>query len=166
MTLYWQAERPASNGTAMKTSGMNPLTFTLVCIAGWMNRRQQLIIDSLQEEVRILKEQLNGPPIVKEWSIAEHRGCRRLPVRTTLTLAKGHHMPHQESDIERLEEQFPPMSGTAFAEARARVLASGQSLLQSENGSLYEVFPDGRKVFQKRLEPPTSVTPGTRINIR
>ena len=75
-------------------------------------------------------------------------------------------MPHQDDDIERLEEQFPPLSGAAFAEARAKVLASGQSVLQSENGALYEVFPDGRKIFLKRLEPPTTVTPGATITIR
>ena len=37
---------------------MNPLPFLLVCCAGWMNRRQQLVIEYLQEEIRVLKEQL------------------------------------------------------------------------------------------------------------
>ena len=45
-------------------------------------------------------------------------------------------------------------------------ITSGQSVLQSENGSLYEVFPDGRKVLLKRLEPQTPVIPGTTIKIR
>ena len=75
-------------------------------------------------------------------------------------------MPDQEDEIERLESQFPAVSGSAFAAARARVLASGQSVLQTENGFLYEVFPDGHKVLLKRVEAPTVVTPGTKLTIR
>jgi hypothetical protein len=35
----------------------NPLALLLVCLAGWMNRQQQNVIEYLQEEVRVLKEQ-------------------------------------------------------------------------------------------------------------
>ena len=41
---------------------MNPLSFLLVCFAGWMNRRQQAVIEYLQEEVRVLQEQLGKRP--------------------------------------------------------------------------------------------------------
>ena len=41
---------------------MNPATFLLVCIAGWMNRQQQLVIEYLQEEIRVLREQLGKRP--------------------------------------------------------------------------------------------------------
>ena len=41
---------------------MNPLSFLLVCFAGWMNPRQQAVIEYLQEEVRVLREQLGKPP--------------------------------------------------------------------------------------------------------
>jgi hypothetical protein len=75
-------------------------------------------------------------------------------------------MADEENDILRLEEQFPPVSGSAFAAARQRVLASGQSVLQSEDGSIYEVFPDGTRRFVKKTEPPTSVAPGKKIAIR
>ncbi|HAM73265.1 MAG TPA: hypothetical protein DCM86_16640 [Verrucomicrobiales bacterium] len=75
-------------------------------------------------------------------------------------------MPDQEEEIERLERQFPALSGEAFAAARERVLASGQSVLQVEGSSLYEVFPDGRKVFLKHVEAPTTVIPGTKLTIR
>lgn len=37
---------------------MNPLTYLLVCFGGWMNRQQQAVIEYLQEEVRVLQEQL------------------------------------------------------------------------------------------------------------
>jgi hypothetical protein len=35
---------------------MDTLRFVLVCLAGWMNREQQLVIDYLQEEVKILRD--------------------------------------------------------------------------------------------------------------
>ena len=71
-----------------------------------------------------------------------------------------------ESDIQALESQFPPLSGQAFADARERVLASGQSVLQSENGIIWRVFPDGRREQVKEIEPPTSATPGDKLTIR
>jgi putative transposase len=39
---------------------MLPLRFVLVALAGWMNRQQRDVIDYLQEENRVLREQL-GP---------------------------------------------------------------------------------------------------------
>ena len=41
---------------------MTPLRFLLVCFAGWMNHRQQLVIEYLQEEIRVLQEQLGKRP--------------------------------------------------------------------------------------------------------
>lgn len=38
----------------------DPLAFLVICVAGWMNRNQQDVIDYLQEEIRVLKE-LVGP---------------------------------------------------------------------------------------------------------
>jgi hypothetical protein len=75
-------------------------------------------------------------------------------------------MSNQESEIQKLESQLPPLSGIAFAAARERVLASGQSVLQSEDGVVYEVFPDGRRVVVKQIEKPSSVTQGSMITIR
>lgn len=70
-----------------------------------------------------------------------------------------------EQRIRNLEDQFPLASAAAFAEARARVLASGQSILESEDGAIYRVFPDGRKEFVKEIEPPTQVIPGTKFEL-
>ena len=47
--------------------------------------------------------------------------------------------------------------GSAFAAARDRVLASGQSVLQSEGGFIYRVFPDGRKELVKQIDPPVGI---------
>lgn len=65
-----------------------------------------------------------------------------------------------DQEIQALESQFPPVSGQAFADARALVLASGQCVLQSEGGFVFRVFPDGRKELVKQIEPPTPVKAG------
>ena len=70
-----------------------------------------------------------------------------------------------DQDIQELESQFPAVSGQAFATARDHVLASGQSVLQSERGTIYRVYPDGRKEVVKQIEPPTSATPGSKFTI-
>jgi len=75
-------------------------------------------------------------------------------------------MPNNEDDMQRLEREFPMISGQAFAAARERVLASGQSVLQSENGLIVRVYPDGRKEPVKQIEPPTAVKRGTVLTIR
>jgi hypothetical protein len=75
-------------------------------------------------------------------------------------------MADQTNNIEKLEAQFPAVSGSAFAAAREQVLASGQSVLQSEDGCIYEVFPEGRRVPVKQIEPPTPAVSGRKINIR
>ena len=71
-----------------------------------------------------------------------------------------------DQDIQTLENQFPAVSGSAFAAARAKVLESGQSVLQSENGVIYEVFPNGRRKEVKKIEPPTQFVIGSVFTIK
>jgi len=71
-----------------------------------------------------------------------------------------------DQDIQLIESQFPAVSGSAFAAARKQALASGQSVLESRDGVIYEVFPDGRKVPVKKIEPPTPVVSGSIFTIR
>lgn len=71
-----------------------------------------------------------------------------------------------ERDFQTLENRFPAVSGSAFAEARGRVLASGQSVLQSEAGFIYEVFPNGDRKVVKQIEPPERFAPGQIFTIR
>jgi hypothetical protein len=66
-----------------------------------------------------------------------------------------------DHDIQVLESQFPAVSGAAFAAARRSVLASGQSVLQSEGGMVVRVFPDGHREMVKEIEPPTLLKTGT-----
>ena len=78
---------------------------------------------------------------------------------------KASKMPKHESEMQRLENQFPAASGLAFAAAREQVLASGQSVLQSEHGVIYEIHPDGTRRRVKNIEPPTSVVAGSKIQL-
>lgn len=71
-----------------------------------------------------------------------------------------------DQELQQLENQFPALSGQAFAAARQRVRAAGQTVLQSEGDVVVRVFPDGRKEVVKRIDPPTPVKPGTRLTIR
>lgn len=71
-----------------------------------------------------------------------------------------------DHDIQLLESEFAAVSGQAFAEARRMVLASGQSVLQTEGAAIYRVFPDGRKEVVKEIEPATEGKPGTIYQIR
>ena len=41
---------------------MNALQLLLICLAGWLNHNQQLVIEYLQEEVKVLREQLDKKP--------------------------------------------------------------------------------------------------------
>jgi hypothetical protein len=70
-----------------------------------------------------------------------------------------------DQDIQKLEIELPALSGSAFAEARQKVLASGLPVLQSEGDTIYRVFPDGRKEFVKKIEPPTAITPGSKFTL-
>ena len=51
-----------NSGVSVQSPRMTPLRFLFVCFAGWMNHRQQLIIEYLQEEIRVLQEQLGKRP--------------------------------------------------------------------------------------------------------
>lgn len=68
-----------------------------------------------------------------------------------------------EEAISFLEEHIPELADVAFKQAYWAALASGSSVLVSENGDLIEVFPDGKHKFIKRLPPATPVTRGQRL---
>ena len=42
------------------TLALDPFRLLLISLAGWVNQQQQDVIDYLQEENRILREQLGG----------------------------------------------------------------------------------------------------------
>src|SRR5215467_8832714 len=41
-------------------AGLDPFTFLIISIAGWMNQRQQQVIQYLVEENRVLREQIGN----------------------------------------------------------------------------------------------------------
>jgi hypothetical protein len=72
-------------------------------------------------------------------------------------------MALSEEAISFLEEHIPELADVAFKQAYWAALASGSSVLVSENGNLIEVFPDGKHKFIKHLLPATLVTRGQRV---
>ena len=41
-------------------AGLNPFSFLVVSVAGWINQRQQQLIEYLVEENRVLREQIGN----------------------------------------------------------------------------------------------------------
>jgi hypothetical protein len=74
-------------------------------------------------------------------------------------------MSESEKALRLSEEELPAKAGEVFAAARARVLASGQSVVESRNEFLYEVFPDGREIVLKQIEPPRKYRVGQKFII-
>ncbi len=71
-----------------------------------------------------------------------------------------------DDELDRLERAFLEQAPEAFADARRLALESGQSILESEGEAIYEVFPDGRRVFVKSIGPATPAIPGQKYTIR
>jgi hypothetical protein len=69
-------------------------------------------------------------------------------------------MPLSEQSMTFLEEHIPELAQSAVTQAYWQALASGNSVLQSENGTIYELFPDGTQKIVKAITPPTAVRVG------
>lgn len=75
-------------------------------------------------------------------------------------------MSLSEEAMNFLEKHIPELADVAFKQAYWAALASGSSVLISENGSLVEIFPDGTRKFIKHLPPATPVTRGQKFRIQ
>lgn len=75
-------------------------------------------------------------------------------------------MTLSEEAICFLEEHIPELGCIAFKQAYWAALASGSSVLISENGNLVEIFPDGKQKFIKHLPPSIPVIRGQRLEIQ
>ena len=71
-----------------------------------------------------------------------------------------------EKTLRHVEESVPELVQSAVTRAYWRTLASGHSVLESEDGTLYEVAPDGSRRFVKEIAPSTPVTPGEKRELR
>ncbi len=72
-------------------------------------------------------------------------------------------MALSEEAMTFLEEHIPELADVAFKQAYWATLASGCSVLVSENGDLVEVFPDGKQKFVKHLPPAIPVIRGQKL---
>jgi hypothetical protein len=72
----------------------------------------------------------------------------------------------REEEIDELERRIPEWAGVAFAQAYRRTLAAGHSVLVSDDGIIYEVFPDGTRKKIKQIESPTRMVKGSRWRIQ
>ena len=75
-------------------------------------------------------------------------------------------MPLSEEEIDYLEAHIPELADAAFTQAYWQALAAGSSVMISEGGALYEVFPNGERRFVKHVEPPMRVTVGEKWVLR
>ena len=73
---------------------------------------------------------------------------------------KEHTVTTPEQTMRFLEEHIPELAESAVTQAYWQALASGSSVLESDNGVIYEVFPDGTRQLVKTTPPPSAVTLG------
>ena len=74
-------------------------------------------------------------------------------------------MSMTEESMRFLEEHIPDLADAAVKQAFWQALATGSSVLVSEEGALVEMFPDGTRKVLKQLEPQTTVTLGQRMEL-
>ena len=53
-------------------AGLNPFSFLIISIAGWINQRQQQVIEYLIEENRVLREQIGK----RRMRFSDNQRCR------------------------------------------------------------------------------------------
>ena len=70
-----------------------------------------------------------------------------------------------EESMRFLEEHIPDLADAAVKQAYWQALATGSSVLVSEEDALVEIFPDGTRKVLKQLEPQTAVTSGQRLEL-
>jgi hypothetical protein len=75
-------------------------------------------------------------------------------------------MSMTEERMQFLEEQIPYLAEAAFKQAYLQALASGSSVLISEEDALVEVFPDGSRKVLKQLKPRTPCTLGKHLVLK
>ena len=74
-------------------------------------------------------------------------------------------MTMTEESMRFLEEHIPDLADAAVKQAYWQALATGSSVLVSEDGQLVEKFPDGTRKVVKQLEPQTFVMVGQHLEL-
>lgn len=75
-------------------------------------------------------------------------------------------MENNEKAIDYLEEHIPEMAEAAVKQAYWQALASGASVLISDNGVIKEVFPDGTSKIIERNAPFVKTEKGKIIKLK
>ena len=75
-------------------------------------------------------------------------------------------MENNEKAIQYLEEHIPEMAEAAVKQAYWQALASGSSVLVSDNGVIKEVFPDGTSKIIEEGKPFVKTRKGQIIKIK
>lgn len=75
-------------------------------------------------------------------------------------------MKTNEDAIQYLEKHIPEMAEAAVKQAYWQALASGSSVLISDNGTIKEVFPDGTTKITQKNAPFTKTQKGQIIKIK
>jgi hypothetical protein len=75
-------------------------------------------------------------------------------------------MKDNEKAIDYLEEHIPELAEAAVKQAYWQALASGSSVLISENGIIKEVFPDGTSKIIQQNAPFVKTQKGQIIKIK
>ena len=75
-------------------------------------------------------------------------------------------MENNEKAIDYLEAHIPELAEAAVKQAYWQALASGSSVLVSENGNLKEVFPDGTSKIIQENAPFVKTRKGQIIKIK
>lgn len=74
--------------------------------------------------------------------------------------------PLDEWQIDQLEAHLPAAAGAVFSQAYNQALQAGLSVLVSDSGAIYEVFPDGRRRLVKKIAPPTPIQLGLKLKLK
>ena len=69
-------------------------------------------------------------------------------------------MIEQEKTLSYLESHIPEMAASAVTQAYWQALASGNTVLESHHGAIYEISPDGSRKKLKNIAAPTTVIRG------
>lgn len=75
-------------------------------------------------------------------------------------------MKINEKTMRFLEEHIPELADAAVKQAYWQTLAAGNSVLESDNGTLVETHPDGTRKIIKQLLPSIPVAKGQKLQIQ
>jgi len=75
-------------------------------------------------------------------------------------------MIEQEKTLSYLESHIPEMAASAVTQAYWQTLASGNTVLESRNGAIYEISPDGSRKKLKNIAAPTTVIRGEKRRLK